>query len=159
LKLSDAVKVYINAGKLTAGHARLLVGQPNAEELAEQIVSRGLNVRQVEEMARRDGKKQVRALRKTGMMGPDPDTAALEKRLTDTLGLSVRILHRADGEGVLSIRYRNLEQLDDITRRLETGQQVVGTAQPSALQLERRREEAEEKERDQAKLGPRIRSL
>src|SRR5213082_882690 len=55
LKLSDAVKAYIHAGKLTAGHARLLVGQPNAEEFAEQIVSRGLNVRQVEAWARRDG--------------------------------------------------------------------------------------------------------
>ena len=146
LKLSDAVKAYINSGKLTAGHARLLVGQPNAEELAEQIVARGLNVRQVEEMARRDGKKQAREVRRTGRLGPDPDAAALEKRLTDALGLSVRILHRVDGEGVISIRYRNLEQLDDITRRLETGP-IVGTAKPSALQLEARREEAEARER------------
>jgi ParB family chromosome partitioning protein len=120
LKLSDAVKAYINSGQLTAGHARLLVGQPNAEEFAELIVKRGLNVRQVEEMARRDGKKQARYVRKTGLMGPDPDTVALEKRLTDALGLTVRILHRADGQGVLSIRYRNVEQLDDVTRRLES---------------------------------------
>src|SRR6266513_544913 len=125
LKLSDAVKAYIHSGKLTAGHARLLIGQPNAEELAELIVARGLNVRQVEEMARRDGKKQAREVRRTGRMGPDPDTAALEKRLTDALGLTVRILHRVDGEGILSIRYRNLEQLDDIARRLVTGQQIV----------------------------------
>ena len=48
LKLSDAVKAYINSGELTAGHARMLVGQPNAEELADDIVKRGLNVRQVE---------------------------------------------------------------------------------------------------------------
>jgi ParB family chromosome partitioning protein len=121
LKLSDAVKAYVNSGQLTAGHARLLVGQPNAEEFAELIVKRGLNVRQVEEMARRDGRKQVRELRRTGRIGPDPDAAALEKRLTDALGLTVRILHRVDGEGVLSIRYRSLEQLDDIARRLESG--------------------------------------
>jgi ParB family chromosome partitioning protein len=127
LKLSDAVKAYINSGQLTAGHARLLVGQPNAEEFAELIVKRGLNVRQVEEMARGDGRKQAREVRRTGRMGPDPDAAALEKRLTDTLGLTVRIVHRAGGEGILSIRYRNLEQLDDITRRLETGR-VVGAA-------------------------------
>src|SRR6185369_7415660 len=138
LKLSDAVKAYINSGQLTAGHARLLVGQPNAEEFAALIVKRGMNVRQVEEMARRDGKKQAREVRRTGRMGPDPDAAALEKRLTDTLGLTVRIVHRIDGEGVISIRYRNLEQLDDIARRLETGQQIVGTAKPSALQLELR---------------------
>src|SRR5438270_5169809 len=130
LKLSDAVKAYINSGQLTAGHARLLVGQPNAEEFAALIVKRGLNVRQVEEMARRDGKKQAREVRRTGRMGPDPDVAALDKRLTDTLGLTVRILHRVDGEGILSIRYRNLEQLDDITRRLETGP-IVGAGTPS----------------------------
>ncbi len=158
LKLSDAVKAYINAGQLTAGHARLLVGQPNAEELAEEIVARGLNVRQVEEMARRDGKKQARQVRRTGRLGPDPDTAALEKRLTDALGLTVRILHRVDGEGVVSIRYRNLEQLDDITRRLESGQQI-GTAQPGAVPLERRRDEAEEAKRAADESGPRIRRL
>jgi ParB family chromosome partitioning protein len=119
LKLSDAVKAYINSGQLSAGHARLLVGQPNAEEFAEMIVKRGLNVRQVEEMARRDGKAQARYVRKTGLIGPDPDTVALEKRLTDALGLTVRVMHRADGQGVLSIRYRNVEQLDDVARRLE----------------------------------------
>jgi ParB family chromosome partitioning protein len=136
LKLSDAVKAYINSGQLSAGHARLLVGQPNAEEFAEMIVKRGLNVRQVEEMARADGRRQARHVRKTGLTGPDPDTVALEKRLTDALGLTVRIVHRVDGEGMLSIRYRNVEQLDDVARRLESG---AGGAKPSA--------------------GPRIRSL
>ena len=139
LKLSERVKAYINSGQLSAGHARLLVGQPNAEEFAEEIVSRGLNVRQVEAWARRDGKKQVRELRRTGRIGPDPDVAALEKRLTDVLGLTVRILHRVDGEGIISIRYRTLEQLDDITRRLETGP-VVGAATPSARQRQMSRE-------------------
>jgi len=121
LKLSDAVKAYINAGQLSAGHARLLVGQPNAEEFAEMIVKRGLNVRQVEEMARADGKRQARYVRKTGLNGPDPDTAALEKRVSDVLGLTVRVAHRADGQGVLSIRYRSLDQLEDVLRRLESG--------------------------------------
>jgi len=164
LKLSDAVKAYIHSGQLTAGHARLLVGQPNAEEFAALIVKRGLNVRQVEEMARRDGKKQAREVRRTGRMGPDPDAAALEKRLTDTLGLTVRIVHRSDGEGILSIRYRNLEQLDDIARRLETGP-IVGASTPSARQKQMSREvdeaarELEERARDEANKGPRIRSL
>jgi len=158
LKLSDGVKAYINSGQLSAGHARLLVGQPNAEEFAEMIVKRGLNVRQVEEMARQDGKRQARYVRKTGLMGPNPDTAALEKRLTDALGLTVRIMHRVDGEGVLSIRYRSLEQLDDIARRLETGP-IVGTPKPSAPQLGRQREEVEEAKREAANKGPRIRGL
>ena len=131
LKLSDAVKAYINSGQLSAGHARLLVGQPNAEELAEMIVKQGLNVRQVEEMARADGKRQARTVRKTGLMGPDPDTAALEKRLSDALGLTVRVAHRADGQGVLSIRYRNVEQLDEVTRRLESGAGGAPKASPA----------------------------
>jgi ParB family chromosome partitioning protein len=164
LKLSEPVKAYINSGQLSAGHARLLVGQPNAEEFAEEIVSRGLNVRQVEAWARRDGKKQVRELRRTGRIGPDPDVAALEKRLTDVLGLTVRILHRVDGEGIISIRYRTLEQLDDITRRLETGP-VVGAATPSARQRQMSREvdemarELEERARAEPPKGPRIRSV
>src|SRR4029078_12083901 len=83
LKLSDAVKAYINSGQLSAGHARLLVVQPNAEEFAEMIVKRGLNVCQVEEMARRDGKRQARHVRKTGLIGPDPDPAAPEQRVSD----------------------------------------------------------------------------
>src|SRR5579862_3826354 len=52
LKLSDQVKSHISSGKLSAGHARMLIGQPDADELAEQIVARGLNVRQVEALAR-----------------------------------------------------------------------------------------------------------
>src|ERR1051325_8175116 len=121
LKLSDAVKAYVNSGQLSAGHARLLVNQPNAEEFAKIIIRKGLNVRQVEAWARRDGKQQARYVRKTGLIGPDPDTEALEKRLTDALGLTVRIMHRIDGKGVLSIHYRNVEQLDDVARRLESG--------------------------------------
>ena len=57
LNLPERVKAYINSGKLTAGHARMLVGQPNAEELADQIVNQGLNVRQVEAMARKSGRE------------------------------------------------------------------------------------------------------
>jgi len=122
LKLPDAVKGHIHNGKLDAGHARMLIGLPNAEELAEQIVARGLNVRQVEAMAREIGqssakgrpngrKSHARAEKNTNMI-------ALEKRISDALGLAVSIDHRARG-GVLTIRYRNLDQLDDVLRRLE----------------------------------------
>ena len=133
LKLSERVKAYINSGQLSAGHARLLVGQPNAEEFAEEIVSRGLNVRQVEAWARRDGKKQVRELRRTGRIGPDPDVAALEKRLTDVLGLTVRILHRVDGEGIISIRYRSLEQLDEVIAAAGERREVVAVGPAARL--------------------------
>ena len=122
LKLSDAVKAYILSGKLSAGHARTLIGQPNAEELAEQIVNRGLNVRQVEEIARKSGKEQANALKpkRRAAVGKDADTVALEKRVSDALGLQVSVDHR-DGWGILQIHYRNLEQLEDVLRRLEAG--------------------------------------
>jgi ParB family chromosome partitioning protein len=122
LKLPETVKAYIHAGKLSAGHARMLVGQPNAEELAEEIVARGLNVRQVEAMAREVGGKTAKS-RANGRKSHEraeknANLIALEKRISDALGLVVSIDHRERG-GVLSIRYRNLDQLDDVLRRLE----------------------------------------
>jgi ParB family chromosome partitioning protein len=119
LKLSDKVKAYINSGKLTAGHARMLVGQPNADELAVEIVERGLNVRQTEDLTRKDGKAQTKKPRKA-RVEKDPDTLALEKRVSDALGLRVSVDHR-DGAGVLHIHYRDLAQLEDVLRRLEQG--------------------------------------
>jgi ParB family chromosome partitioning protein len=131
LHLPEKVKAYINAGKLTAGHARMLVGQPNAEQFADDIVNRGLNVRQVEEMARKSGRQQAREVRRTGRLGKDADTAALETRLSDALGLAVTIDHRANGGGTLQVRYRTLEQLDDVVRRLESGPKMPD-ADPAA---------------------------
>jgi ParB family transcriptional regulator, chromosome partitioning protein len=122
LKLSDSVKAHINAGRLTAGHARTLIGQPNAEELADEIIRRGLNVRQVEARARQDGRE--RTARQQGKRAPkDADTEALQKRLSDALGLAITIDHRANGSGVMQIRYRTLDQLDDVVRRLEQAPQ------------------------------------
>jgi ParB family chromosome partitioning protein len=121
LKLSDTVKAYIYSGQLSAGHARMLVGQPDAEEIAEEIVARGLNVRQVEAWARRSGKEQANDVKgKLKRGGKDPDTAALEKRVSDALGLQVSIDHRGDG-GVLHVHYRDLDQLEEVLRRLERG--------------------------------------
>jgi ParB family chromosome partitioning protein len=118
LKLPDTVKAYINAGKLSAGHARALINQPDPEAIARDIVEKGLNVRQVEalgqERAEADGKK-VKSRARTVK---DADTLALEKRLSDALGLVVSIDDRGKG-GVLHIRYRTLEQLDDVIGRLE----------------------------------------
>ncbi len=122
LKLPDAVKAHIHSGKLDAGHARMLVGEANAEELAEEIVARNLNVRQVEAMARERahnrGKKAANGRASRAAAGKSADTLALEKRMSDALGLSVSIDDRGRG-GVLSIRYRNFEQLDEVVRRLE----------------------------------------
>src|SRR6266540_531831 len=86
-KLSEPVKQYVRESKLSAGHARMLVGNPNALELAAEIVRKGLNVRQVEAMARREGRRQVRTYKRTGRIEKDADTIALETRLTMHLGL------------------------------------------------------------------------
>jgi len=121
LKLPEAVQVHVRSGRLTAGHARVLVGNPNAEELAQQIIERGLNVRQVEEWARDgagDADPPGKAKGKGRGGGKEADTVALEKRVSDALGLKVVIDHRGEG-GVVRVQYRNLDQLDDVVRRLE----------------------------------------
>jgi ParB family transcriptional regulator, chromosome partitioning protein len=121
LKLPETIKSYIHSGKLFAGHARMLIGQPDAERLAEEIVTHGLNVRQVESLAReaaeRGGKSRgARAVRRGA--GKNANLVALEKRISDALGLAVSI-NEAKRGGVLTIRYRSLDQLDDVLRRLE----------------------------------------
>jgi ParB family chromosome partitioning protein len=117
--LPDRVREHILSGRLSAGHARALVGHHDAERLADEIVTNGLNVRQVEKIARdqsnRAGKGSGKGPKKSS--DKSTDTVALEKQLANTLGLVVSIDHRGEG-GVLSIRYRNLVQLDDLTERL-----------------------------------------
>jgi ParB family transcriptional regulator, chromosome partitioning protein len=121
LKLPPSIRAYIFKGKLDAGHARMLVGQPNAEKLAEEIVARGLNVRQVEEIARQESDRNGKSPSRKRSAEKNADTLALEKRLSDALGLVVSIDHRGES-GAVSIRYRNLDQLDDLARRLEKKQ-------------------------------------
>ncbi len=124
LKLSEAVKAYIHSGKLTAGHARMLVGEPNADALAEEIVARELNVRQVEAMARERAQKSGKTAsgrKARGSTAKTADVLAFEKRVSDATGLVVSIDHH-DDHGTLTIRYRSLEQLDDLVQRLARGQ-------------------------------------
>ena len=121
LKLSEPVKTLIRDGQLSAGHARQLVGQPNALEIAKDIIARGLSVRQIEQEMRKDGANQVRDLKneaKGHTSGKkDPDTRALERRLSDALGLEVTVDHRGEG-GTLMIKYSDLDQLDGVLRKL-----------------------------------------
>jgi ParB family transcriptional regulator, chromosome partitioning protein len=121
LKLPPSIRAYIFKGKLDAGHARMLVGQPNAEKLADEIVARGLNVRQVEEIARQESGRNGKPQSRKRSAEKNADTLALEKRLSDALGLVVNIDARGES-GVVSIRYRNLDQLDDLAQRLEKKQ-------------------------------------
>jgi ParB family chromosome partitioning protein len=119
LKLPQSVQDYIGAGKISAGHARMLVGQPDPERLAREIMERGLNVRQVEALAQERAQASGKSIKSRQRITKDADTAALERRLSDALGLAVAIDHRGQG-GVLTIRYRDVEQLDEVIRRLET---------------------------------------
>jgi ParB family chromosome partitioning protein len=118
LKLPDTVQAYIHSGKISAGHARALIGQPNPEELAHEIVSKGMNVRQIEAVRQEQAKTVGKKGKVKTRARKDPDTIALEKRLSDSLGLAIDIAHRGRG-GQVRIRYKTLEQLDEVTRRLE----------------------------------------
>ncbi|HEY6858621.1 MAG TPA: ParB/RepB/Spo0J family partition protein [Pseudolabrys sp.] len=121
LKLSEPVKQLVRSGKISAGHARLLLGQVNAEQIAQEIIDKGLSVRQLEADIREDGAAQARDMarnaRRQASDTKDADTRALEKRLSDALGLEVSVDHRGEG-GTLRIKYRDLEQLDAVLRKL-----------------------------------------
>jgi ParB family transcriptional regulator, chromosome partitioning protein len=118
LKLPESVKAYLNEGKISAGHARALLGQADPEAMARQIVANSLNVRQVEAMVQDIAARAGRKVKRRQRGEKDADTLALEKRISDALGLLVSLDHRGEG-GELRIRYRSLEQLDDLVRRLE----------------------------------------
>jgi ParB family chromosome partitioning protein len=119
LKLPDSVKIYINEGKLTAGHARALINQPDPETVARDIVEKGLNVRQVEKLRHDTANAGKQKPKSSAKARKDADIAALEKRLSDALGLVVEITDRGRAGGVLGIKYRTLDQLDEVVRRLE----------------------------------------
>lgn len=118
LQLPEGVLEHVSAGRLSAGHARALITAPDAAALAEQVLAQGLNVRQAEALAR-----QAAAGPKPARVGGERDTggnadvASLEQDLADALGLKVQLVDRR-GKGELTIRYGNLEQLDDLCRRL-----------------------------------------
>ena len=120
LGLPAEVKALLERGALTAGHARALLGARDPVGLAQQVVLRGLTVRQTEGLirARRDGARGTAP--RPAAPPKSADTVALEQELGAALGLAVTIAERGDGGDVV-IRYRTLEQLDDIVERLTTG--------------------------------------
>lgn len=115
LKLPDDVLAMLRDGRLTAGHARTLVSLDDPSAAARQIVDAGLNVREAEAIATKSG---ARASKPKQPAAKDADTLALEKQLADSLGYAVTIQDK-DGIGEIRIRYQDLEQLDDICRRLQ----------------------------------------
>lgn len=123
LALPDEVRDLLREGKLTAGHARPLIGLDDAAVLAREVVKSGMSVRQVERLAKARARVRDRGdggpsdAHSASATGADADTAALERELTQLLGLKVQIVFNGQG-GILSIHYHTLEQLDDVLRRL-----------------------------------------
>jgi ParB family chromosome partitioning protein len=116
LKLPQDVRDMVTGGQLTAGHARTLITSDDPAGLAKQIVAGGLSVREAEKLSQ-GGAVAPKKVPAEGE-AKDTDTLALEKRLSDALGLKVLIDHRPTG-GKLEIRYRTLEQLDTVITRLD----------------------------------------
>jgi ParB family transcriptional regulator, chromosome partitioning protein len=135
LKLPGDVQALVREGRLSAGAARAIIGQKHVDVLAEEIVSRGLNVREVEALVN-DMQQVPRAGEGGGAVNlgglgrgedalssrqsshKDPDTTAFEKDLSDALGLKVEVRRGAGETGYLTIQYGNYEQLDHIRNRL-----------------------------------------
>lgn len=121
LNLPEDVQSMVREGKLTAGHARALITAPNASELARQVVTRNLSVREAEALARDPQKKGTgKASGPRGRSGDkDADTRALENDLSANLNMRVTIDHAGAGDGgTLTIRYRTLDDLDLLCRVL-----------------------------------------
>jgi ParB family chromosome partitioning protein len=119
-ELPAPVRKLLIDRQITAGHGRALLSVNNPVDVAKRIVSEGMSVRQVEEIAQNDSGGSSKAAAKTAKSGQtekDPDTRALEKALQDVLGLTVSIDHKGKG-GELRIQYKTLEQLDGLCRRL-----------------------------------------
>ncbi|HYB55383.1 MAG TPA: ParB/RepB/Spo0J family partition protein, partial [Alphaproteobacteria bacterium] len=114
LALPQPVKDLLARKVLSAGHARALLNARDATALAEEVVKRGLNVRQTERLVRR-GTRRRRGTSATA--GKDADTRALEHDLSLKLGLKVALRHRGT-KGELVLRYNTLAQLDELVVRL-----------------------------------------
>ena len=116
LALPKDVQAFVINGSLSSGHARALITAPNASDLARVVVARGLSVRQTEKLV-----KEPKAPSKDRMprSAKDADTRALEGDLSAVLKMAVSITHNPGQEGgSITIRYKNLEQLDELCRHL-----------------------------------------
>jgi ParB family chromosome partitioning protein len=112
LNLPPQVLAWLRDGKLTAGHARTLLGEADPESRARELIEGALTVRQAEQrhVTRKPVKKPLK----------DPNIADLEASISNRLGLKVQVIHKGDEGGEIRITYKTLEQLDDIERRLKS---------------------------------------
>lgn len=129
LRLPERTKALLREGKISAGHARVLVAAPNPDELAEKIVAQGLSVREAEKMvdplpASSSAKKKNQEPG-TPMAAPlpdkDADTRAMEKRIMEQIGMQATITHKGGETGELLVRYKTFDQLELLCRLLGGG--------------------------------------
>ena len=121
LSLPESVKNLIKEGKLSAGHARALVGLDNAEALAKQIIEKGLSVRQVEDLVAKLKEGRKPETKKTA--AKDEDLAEIEKDLIKKLGLRIKITPSKQGGGKVVMQYGSVAELDMILNILESKRQ------------------------------------
>lgn len=121
LDLPEAVRLMLLRGDISMGHARAVAAAPDPEALALQIVDGDLSVRQAEHLAKKNrpgpGNDIGRASARNAARPMDADLSALERQLSDLLGLRVKVSHGKSG-GSVSLHYSTLDQLDLICQRL-----------------------------------------
>lgn len=121
LDLPEAVQALVGDGSLAMGHARALIGADDAEAIARRVVKEGLSVRTVEALVR-DGKgggrKAPLEYKSMDGVGRDPDIVAVERHLSELLGIGVAIQYAGGGKGALTLKFASLDQLDMICQRL-----------------------------------------
>ncbi|MEP0943949.1 MAG: ParB/RepB/Spo0J family partition protein [Rhizobiaceae bacterium] len=118
LNLPQSVQAMLSSGALSSGHARALIPMDAPEALAKRIIDEGLSVRQVEQLAGQENRPAKAGLVSTPKAAKDADTEALERRLSDALGLKVAINHKTNGKGRVTIDYKSLDQLDLLEGKL-----------------------------------------
>lgn len=118
LNLPDEVRAMLESGALSVGHARALITAPDPAGLARKVIEGGLSVRQAEALARKIHEPRSRSSERAPEK--DSDTRALEEDLSANLGMGVMIDHRAGGDGQVTIRYKTLEQLDQLCQLLSS---------------------------------------
>ncbi len=120
LNLPDTVLTMVETGSISSGHARALLSFDHPEDVARKIVDQGLNVRDIEGLAReraRVGETALETKNRKSAATKDPNIRELEKSLSDSLGLKVEIHHSGEA-GELRIRYTSIDQLDSLCDRL-----------------------------------------
>jgi len=118
LGLPEEVRGMLESGELSVGHARALITAPDPTALARKVMLAGLTVRQTEALARKVHEPRGQSGERKA--AKDSDTRVLEDDLSANLGMSVVIDHRAGGEGQVTIRYKTLEQLDQLCQLLSS---------------------------------------